>query len=186
MIVRDNLLARIGKLLGGSATLWVGGATELQIEERKGLAERTAAAMRGAMMEGVVPGGGVALLACRSMLEEMRAQSSDPDERAAYNILHKAVAEPFKTIVSNAGYDDREALAQVNLAGGPGYGFDVTTGSVVDMAQAGIYDAAAVQKTAVYAAVASAGLALTVDVLVHRKEQPEHASVQGPAKRKRL
>jgi chaperonin GroEL len=183
--LRDNLLKRIGKLMGGSATLWVGGATELEIETRKELAERTAASVRAAMMEGVVPGGGVALLACRPVLQQMAAQSDDSDERAAYRILLKALAEPFRTIVANAGYDASDVMAEVRLAG-PGHGYDVTTGQVVDVMQTGIYDPAVVLKSAVYAALTTASLALTVDVLIHRTEQPEHASVHIPSKRKQL
>lgn len=185
IVERDRLRARIGKLLGGSATLWIGGSTELDINARKELAERTAAAIRGAMMEGVVPGGGVGLLACRPVLQEMMARTMDTDERAAYQILQTALAEPLRTIVRNAGYDPSDVLAQLNLAG-PGHGFDVTTGQVVDVAEAGLYDACSVQKLAVYSAVASAAQALTVDVMIHRKQQTQHAEVSGPGRRKKI
>jgi chaperonin GroEL len=141
--------------------------------------------MRAAMMEGVVPGGGVALLSCRLALQQMLAHSDGPDERAAYRILIKALAEPFRTIVANAGYDASEAMAEVRLAG-PGHGFDATAGRVVDMMQTGIYDPAIVLKSAAYGAVTTAVLALTVDVLVHLREQPERASVHIPSKRKKL
>ena len=100
-------------------------------------------------------------------------------------ILIKAVEEPTRTIVSNAGYDAYEVMAEIKLAG-PGYGFDVTSGQIVDMMQAGVWDAAIVQKSAVYAAISSAAQALTIDVLVHRQEQPERAAIKGPSKRKRL
>jgi chaperonin GroEL len=183
--LRENLLKRIGKLRGGSATLWIGGATELDIETRKELAERTAASVRAAMLEGVVPGGGVALLACRPALQQMSAQSDDPDERAACRILIKALAEPFRTIAANAGYDASEVMAEVRLAG-PGHGFDALTGQVVEVMEAGIYDPAIVLKSAVYAALTTASMALTVDVLIHRTEQPKHASVHVPSKRKQL
>ena len=185
VVLREKLLKRIGKLLGGSATLWVGGATELEIEQRQEVAKRTAAAVRGAIMEGVVPGGGVALLACQPALRQRLDGSTDTDARAAYRILLQALEAPTRTITANAGFDPSEAMAHIKLAG-PGHGFDVTAGQVVDMSQAGIYDATSVQKAAVYAAIASAGLALTIDVLVHRKEQPEHATGRTPRKRKRL
>jgi chaperonin GroEL len=135
--LREKLLKRIGKLLGGSATLWVGGATELEVSEREELAKRTAAAMRGAIMEGVVPGGGVALLACRPALQTRLDQNTDSDERAAYRILIEAMAAPLRTIVANAGYDASDVMAEIRLAG-PGHGFDVTSGQVVDMMQRGI------------------------------------------------
>jgi chaperonin GroEL len=185
LVLRDKLLQRIGKLLGGSATLWVGGATELEIEQRQEVAKRTAAAMRGAIMEGVVPGGGEALLACQPALQQRLDQSQDPDARAAYRILLEAMEAPMRTIAANAGFDPSHVMAHVKLQG-TGHGFDVTSGQVVDMARAGILDATSVQKAAVYAAIASAGLALSIDVLVHRKEQPEHASPKSPGKRKRL
>lgn len=187
MVVREQLLKRIGKLLGGSATLWVGGTTELEINERVELARRTAAAMRAAIMEGMLPGGGTALLACRPMLQQQLNQANDPDERAAYHILLEAISAPFRTIVTNAGFDDRDVLAEIKLArGGPTYGFDVTSEQVVDMVAAGIWDPAIVQKSAVYIAISSAALALTIDVLIHRPEQPDYATGRGPGKRKRL
>lgn len=167
---RQKLRERIGKLLGGSATLWVGGATEPEIAARKERAERTAEALRGAMMEGVLPGGGVALLACHPALQRMLDRATDPDERTAYRILIKALEEPTRTILANAGYDASEIMAEIRQAG-PGYGFDVRCGQVVDMAQSGIFDVAAAQKEAVRAAVASAALALTIDVLVHRQRR---------------
>ena len=99
-------------------------------------------------------------------------QSSDPDERAAFRILIRALEEPLRTIVTNVGFDDREIMAEVKRAG-PGYGFDVVSEQIVDMAQAGIFDVATVLKSAVHSAIAGAALALTTDVLVHHKKPPE-------------
>jgi chaperonin GroEL len=170
--VRKKLQERIGKLMGGSAVLWVGGATELEINTRKEQAQRASDALRGAITDGVVPGGGVSLLACRAALQEMLDQSTDPDERAAYGILIKALEEPIRTILTNAGYDASEVMAEMKRAD-VGYGFDVRSGQIVDMAKAGIFDAASVQKAAVHSAIASAALALTIDVLIHRKTPKE-------------
>jgi chaperonin GroEL len=182
---RLRLQKRIGKLMGGAATLWVGGATELEINTRKALAERTATAMRGTMREGVLPGGGVALLACADVLQPLLDQSTDTDERAAYRILRKAMETPIRTIVSNAGYEAQEVLGQIMAAGGC-HGFDVTSGQVVDVMQVGIWDAATVQKTAVSTAIAGAAQALTVDVMVHHRRQPEHKPAQPPSRRRPL
>jgi chaperonin GroEL len=124
------------------------------------------------MREGVLPGGGVALLACRPALRQKLAASTDADEQAACRILIRAVEEPFRTIVSNAGYDDSDVMAEVRLAG-DGYGFDVTRGKVMSMVEAGIYDATAVQKAAAYGALSTAAMALTVDVLVHHAQLEE-------------
>ncbi|MEE8390218.1 MAG: chaperonin GroEL [Anaerolineae bacterium] len=166
--IRKKLRERIGKLMGGSATLWVGGATELEIDARKAQAERTSDALRGAIMEGVLPGGGVSLLACRPALRERLDHGTDLDERAAYRILIKALEIPIRTILTNAGHDASEVMAEIKHAGA-GRGFDVRSGQIVDVAEAGIFDVASVQRAAVRSAVAGAALALTVDVLVHHK-----------------
>ncbi|MFQ6102615.1 MAG: TCP-1/cpn60 chaperonin family protein [Anaerolineae bacterium] len=167
--VRRKLRGRIGKLLGGTAVLWGGAATELEIETRKKWAERTADALRGAVREGVVPGGGVALLACRPALEQRLRESANADERAAYRILIKAMEAPICAILTNAGYKPGRVMAQIRLARN-GHGFDVRSREVVDMAVAGIWDATTVVKTAVRSAIAGAALALTTDVVVHHKE----------------
>jgi chaperonin GroEL len=166
---RQKLQERIGKLMGGSATLWIGGATKVEIEARKELAKRTADALRGAVREGVVPGGGVPLLACRPALQQRLDQSTNSDERAAYRILIKAMEAPIRTLLTNAGYDASEVMAEIRLAGA-GHGFDLRSRKIVDVAEAGIWDASAVLKAAVRGAVAGAALALTTDVLIHHKE----------------
>ncbi|MEA3334349.1 MAG: chaperonin GroEL [Chloroflexota bacterium] len=184
LVLVDKLRERIGKLLGGSATLWVGANTELEVDFRKAVADRTAAAMRTAMLDGIVPGGGVALLACRPALRERLQQSESVDERAAFQILIKALEAPIRAILQNAGLDASDVMADIRLAGN-GYGFDVTTETVVNMKEAGIVDATAVQKAAVFSAVSGAALALTVDVIVHHR-QPERQIKREPATRKRL
>ena len=167
-----RLQERIGKLMGGSATLWVGAATVVEVERRKEMAERTAEAMRGALHEGVLPGGGAALIACRGPLEQRFHQAQDPEERVAYSILLHACEAPLRTLLLNAGYDPNEVLASVYRAR-PGCGFDVLRHQVVDMSQVGIFDAASVVRAAVFSAIHGAALALTVDVMVHRRNPPD-------------
>ncbi len=167
---RDGLRERVGRLLGGAATLWVGGATEAESAARLDLARRTADALRGALQGGVLPGGGAALLACRPAAREALARAGDPDERAAWGILLAALEAPFRALLANAGFDAAEALAAVERAG-PGHGFDLRAGRVVDPVAAGILDVAAAQGAALHAAVTGAGLALTIDVLIHRRER---------------
>jgi len=186
---RQALQERIGKLMGGSARLQVGGITESAILARRELAERTAEAMRSAMVEGVLPGGGVALLACRPALQARLEASRDADERAAYQILLEAMEAPLRALAANAGHDPSVVMARLANASGlygraadvapaasesPGslYGFDVVAGAVVDMAEAGIVDPAAAIKTAVRAAVNTAILALTTDVVIHHLRPP--------------
>jgi chaperonin GroEL len=168
---RKRLLERLGKLIGGSATLYVGGLSPAAIEERVELAKRTADAMRGAMRDGVVPGGGVALLACRAALLPS-SHAEDPDQRAAYNIMLQALEAPFRTLVANAGLHPGKVLDEVERCG-PGFGYDVLAGQVVEVTQAGLYDAAPVVKGAVHSAFASAALALTTEAIIHRKNPPE-------------
>jgi chaperonin GroEL len=168
----ERLLQRLGKLMGGSAALMVGGISPGAIEARMELAKRTAGAMRGAMRDGVVPGGGVALLNCREPLRECLQSAADTDERAAYNILLQALEAPFRAILENAGLWPGRALAEIERLG-PHYGYDVLARQVVDLREAGLFDAAPVVKGAVRAAVAGAALALTTEAIVHRRNPPE-------------
>jgi chaperonin GroEL len=170
---RDLLRRRIGKLMGGSAILWVGAATESEVKLRKELAERTAQALRGAILEGTLPGGGSAFLACRPRLRQMLRDGQNPDEHAAYRILLRALEEPARTIVRNAGFNPDEVMAEIKHAS-EDCGFDVRTGQVTNMREAGIVDATGAMREAWRSAVSSAALALSVDVLVHKK-QPDQA-----------
>jgi chaperonin GroEL len=167
---REKLRARIGKLMGGSATLWIGGSTEYNIKARLELAERTAKAVRAAMMDGVLPGGGAAFLACRAALEERARKTDDLDERVAYRVLSRALAEPLATIVENAGFDSRDVLAEIRIAA-QGNAFDVQQGRVVDAVEAGLFDPARVVRLAFHTAATSAIHALSVDVMVHPRQQ---------------
>ncbi len=162
--LRTRLQQRIGRLMGGSATLWIGGATQPEIDLRKALAERTADTLRAAVRDGVLPGAGVALLNCRPALDQH--PFSDPDERAAYRILSEALAEPARAIWENAGYDPGAVMAKLSFEDS-GCGFDAIRGQVVNVREAGILDSAAVIKQAVRSAVTTAALALSVDVLIH-------------------
>jgi len=151
---------------GGAALLRLGGATEHQIKERKNLAEQTAGSLRAAIREGVVPGGGAAFLACRRRIQDLHQQAIDPEQRAAYHILMQALEAPARMIYQNAGYEPSQVMAKQSLAG-EGTTFDVFSGEVVKVRDAGIYDVAAVQKAAFFSAVSTAALALSVDALVH-------------------
>ncbi len=134
-------------------------------------------------MYGVLPGGGAALLGCRPALQRLLAGSTEADERAAYQILLRALEQLMRTIASNAGHDPHAVMAQVEQAG-PGCGLDATTGQVVPMAEAGIFDVATVLKSAVISAISSAALALTVEVIVQHRT-PEQAQVVAPTAPKR-
>jgi chaperonin GroEL len=166
---REALQKRIGKLLGGSATLWIGGMTKTELEVRKEIAERTAKAMRGAITDGVVPGSGVTLLALQPLVRRRLARAADGEEHAACMIMLRALEAPLRALAENAGKDPGQILSALRQ-GRQRCVYDLRTGVVVDAFESGIFDAASVVKEALYGAVSSAALALTVDVLVHHKK----------------
>ncbi|MBE0698187.1 MAG: hypothetical protein IH586_14805 [Anaerolineaceae bacterium] len=166
---RTLVRSRIGKLLGGSAILHVGGATEAEIAVRKSLAERTAEAIRGAILKGVVPGGGMALMSCKPALREALASAVDPDESAAYRILINALDIPLRAISANAGISPDEVMAEIKYAG-PGSGYDVRSRQITHIERTTLLDSAHVAQTAAYRSITAAALLLTVDVLLHHKK----------------
>jgi chaperonin GroEL len=163
---QKHIQERIAPLMGGSVTLQIGGFTEPEIKSRKSQAERTALTMRAAVQEGVVAGGGIALLNCQKMLEQRLACAHDTDERAAYRILMEALVTPTQTIFRNAGYDPSEIMARLSYED-PEAGFDVVRDRFVNFCEAGILDSALVLKTSVRNAISTAAIALTIDSLVH-------------------
>jgi chaperonin GroEL len=171
---RKRQLGRLGRLLGGTAVLRVGGLSPLAIDLRKEQARHTAEALRGAQRDGVLPGGGVALLDCIPALEERIRGAAEDEERAAYQILRQALEAPARALLHNAGFEPSSTLADVRRAG-PGHGLDVIGRQIVNVAEAGILDSAAVVRAAVGGAINSAALALTIDVLVHRANPPDSA-----------
>jgi chaperonin GroEL len=170
--VRNALQVRIGRLMGGSATLFTGGSTPAECENRKTLAEQVAKVIRNAILEGVVPGGGIALLAVQGRLEARRKLARQADERAAYGMLLEAMQAPFRALLANCGYDTGQIMTLMARSG-PGVGIDLKTGKLTPMVAAGIVDPAYVLKEAVRSAVASAGLILTTDTIVHIKNPTE-------------
>ena len=122
--------------------------------------------LRGALQRGILPGGGAALLTCRPVLHRMAQEAGDLDERMAYRILCRALEEPTRAILRNAGYDVEPIIRQITTAGSA---FDVRCGQITDMAIAGVLDSASVVMSAVREAITIAALALTVEVLVHHR-----------------
>jgi chaperonin GroEL len=166
--MRKKLRERIGRLMGGAAILRVGGCTDTEIKLHKENAERTAEAIRSAFVQGIVPGGGAALLACRPILECMAENAENLDEKMAYRILSRALEEPTRAMLENAGYEPGAFLAQMTDGV---TGFDVYSGKLLNMAEAGVVDSAGVIQSAVHQAFASVALALTIDVLVHHQQR---------------
>ena len=170
---KDNeafLRERISKILGGVAILRIGDALPARMDSRIASAKETAKSLRRALRDGIVPGAGVALLACRAALEASPVEAGESDARAAQRMLLRALEAPIRTICHNAGFDSAKVA---ELEGKPtGYGIDARSGAIVDVMDAGIIDVASVTKAAVRSAVTSAALALTIDVLLHHA-QPE-------------
>ncbi len=162
-------LERLGRVLGGAALLWVGGETQSEVDFLRERAERTAAALRGALRHGVAPGGGAAYLACRPVVPEPGAAEED---KVACRILNEALEAPARTILSNAGFEPGAHLAEAFTAG-PHHGFDVRSGQVVNMCEAGIVDSVAMLQAALRTSVTTAALALTTDVLTIRTDGTE-------------
>ena len=166
--IKSKLRERIGTLLGGSAILRIGGLTESQIKARKASTEQTIVVLRNALKRGILPGGGVALLCCQSVLQRMAAQTPTLDEQVAYRILSRTLEEPIRSILVNAGYEPNVMLAELEHAEF-GCGVDARNGKIVNVMETGIFDSADVLIAAVTRAISSAALALTIDVLVHHK-----------------
>ena len=158
------LRERIGKILGGVAILRIGDAIPSRMDSRIALAKETAKSLRRAIRDGILPGGGVALLACRDVLAEGRP-AADSDARAANRMLQRAFEAPIRAICQNAGFDSAK-VAELERAPA-GHGIDVRSGAIVDVKEEGIIDVASVVQAAVRGAVSSAALALTIDVLLH-------------------
>ena len=162
--LRQHLHGRIGMLMGSSATVWTGGASEREVKSKHADALRMVHLLRAALKDGVLPGGGMALWMCREALTECSEESGgDEDERAAYRILQGALETPLGRIITSAGYDPGSIIARMQDTD---CGFDALSGQVIET---GVLDVAAVQKAALQRAVESAALALTIDVLVHRR-----------------
>jgi len=175
---REKLQERLAKLSGGVAVIKIGAATETELKEKKHRVEDALSATRAAVEEGIVPGGGVALLNARSALDAVKAEG---DVLTGVNILRRALEEPLRGIVSNAGMDGGVAMEMVRRAQteqkNPNVGYDVMTNAYVDMLQAGIIDPVKVTRSAVENAASIAGMILTTEALI--SDKPEKAGAAG-------
>jgi len=165
---REKLQERVAKLAGGVAVIKVGAATEIEMKEKKARVEDALHATRAAVEEGVVAGGGVALL--RAVGDISKLEGDNDDQNVGVNILRKAAEEPLRQIVANAGEDASVVLNAVNAGKGT-YGFDAATGEYGDMVALGIIDPTKVTRLAVQNAASVAGLLLTTEAMV--AEQPK-------------
>jgi len=172
---REKLQERVAKLAGGVAVIKVGAATEIEMKEKKARVEDALHATRAAVEEGVVPGGGVALLRAVNELKDLKG--ANDDQTVGINILRRAVEEPLRQIVANAGADPAVVLNEV-AAGKGNYGFNAATDEYGDMVKFGIIDPTKVTRLALQNATSVAGLLLTTEAMV--AEQPKDDGA-GPA-----
>lgn len=166
------LRARIGRLRGGSAVVYAGGSSESELRYQTELITRTIAALRSALLEGSLPGGGTALLRCVKRLRARYEESLDLHERAAWQILMKAAEAPCRTLLANAGHEAPGLVVAAVAAAANGAGYDLHAGRIVDMREEGVVDSAAALLAAARNGIAGAALALTVDTIVHRVNPP--------------
>ena len=160
---REKLQERLAKLAGGVAIVKVGAATETEMKEKKARVEDALNATRAAVEEGIVPGGGVALLRASEVLESLKLTG---DEATGVSIVRRALEEPIRQIIANAGLEASVVVAQVRAALPVTRGFDAETNEFVDMLKAGIIDPTKVERVALQHAASIASLLLTTEVLI--------------------
>jgi chaperonin GroEL len=174
---KEKLQERVAKLSGGVAVIKVGAATEIEMKEKKARVEDALHATRAAVEEGVVPGGGVALIRVQKSLEKF--EGSNEDQTIGVRILHRAIEEPLRQIVDNAGEDAAVILNRVKEGKGS-FGYNAATGKFGDMLEEGILDPTKVTRLALQNAASVAGLLLTTEVMVaEAPKDDEHAHGGG-------
>jgi chaperonin GroEL len=168
---KEKLQERVAKLSGGVAVIKVGAATEIEMKEKKARVEDALHATRAAVEEGVVPGGGVALIRALKALDKL--EGANEDQTVGIRILARSIEEPLRQIVENAGEDAAVVLNQVK-AGKGAYGYNAATGEYGDMLEFGILDPAKVTRLALQNAASVAGLLLTTEVMIAEAPKDDH------------
>jgi chaperonin GroEL len=167
---KEKLQERLAKLAGGVAVLKVGAATELEMKEKKARVDDALHATRAATEEGIVPGGGVALLRSIPKLDKLEVDGAD--EKMGVNIVRRALEEPMRQIAANAGYEGSLVVQKVK-DGKKSFGFNAESGEYVDMLEAGVVDPTKVVRIALQNASSIAALLLTTEALVSEKPEDE-------------
>jgi len=169
---REKLQERLAKLIGGVAVLHIGAASETEMKEKKARVEDALNATRAAVEEGIVPGGGVALLRCTKALENLKLSG---DEKNGLNILKRALQEPLRQIAINAGQEGSVVLNKV-MEGKDAFGYNAAEDKYEDLIQAGVIDPTKVVRFALQNAVSVAGLMLTTEAMITEKPQKKKAA----------
>jgi chaperonin GroEL len=172
---KEKLQERLAKLAGGVAVVHVGAATEVELKEKKARVEDALAATKSAVEEGIVPGGGVALLRAQASLASLEAKG---DERSGIDIVSHALETPLRTIASNAGAEGSIVVERVRTQKGA-MGYNAATGQYEDLFESGIVDPTKVTRSALQNAVSIASLVLTTEAVVTDTPEEEKPSMPG-------
>src|SRR4051812_36989435 len=176
---KEKLQERLAKISGGVAVINVGAATEAEMKEKKARVEDALHATRAAVEEGIVPGGGVALIRAQKVLKALKLE--DTEEQIGVDIIRKAVEEPLRMIVQNAGGEGSIVLEKVRSSKDDKYGYNALTDTYEDLVASGVIDPTKVTRTALQNAASIAGLLLTTEaIIVEKKEEKSAAPAGGP------
>jgi chaperonin GroEL len=176
---REKLQERLAKLAGGVAVIKVGGATEVEVKERKDRVDDALHATRAAVEEGIVPGGGVALLRALKSLESLKVENED--QKIGINIIRRAVQAPARQIAQNAGEDGSVIVGKILENGSYNWGYDAQSGTYGDLVSKGIIDPTKVVRTALQDAASVASLLITTEAMVAEKPKKTTAAPAMPA-----
>jgi chaperonin GroEL len=174
---REKLAERLAKLAGGVAVIRVGGATEVEVKERKDLVDDAMHATRAAVEEGVVAGGGVALLYAVKALANLKP--ANDDQKVGIDIVRRALSYPARLIAENAGSDGSVVIGKLLESKNTNYGFDAQKGEYTDMVKAGIIDPTKVVRCALQDAASVAGLLVTTEAMVADRPEKKAAAAPG-------
>jgi len=174
---KEKLQERLAKLAGGVAVLRVGGATEIEVKERKDRVDDAVHATRAAVEEGILPGGGVALLRAVKALEKLKGQNND--QRTGIEIVKKAISWPARQIAINAGEDGSIIIGKILEKDTYAYGYDAQSGEYVNMMSKGIIDPTKVVRAALQGAASVAGLLITTEAMVAELPKKQGAAIPG-------
>jgi chaperonin GroEL len=174
---REKLQERLAKLSGGVAVINVGAATETELKEKKARVEDALHATRAAVEEGIVPGGGVALIRAQSVLDKIKGTE---DEKIGVEIVRRALEEPIRMIAQNAGAEGSIVVAKVKESKEKNFGYNAATDAYEDLVRAGVIDPTKVTRTALQNAASIAGLLLTTECVVVEKKEDKPAPAAPP------
>jgi chaperonin GroEL len=174
---KEKLQERLAKLAGGVAVIKVGGATEIEVKERKDRVDDAMHATRAAVEEGIVPGGGVVFVKAIPCLDKVKFEN--PDQKVGIDIVRRALKAPAKQIADNAGQDGAVIVGKLLESTDANYGFNAQTGEFTDLVKAGVIDPTKVVRSALQNAASVAGLLITTEAMVADRPEPAGAAAGG-------